>query len=203
MVGILYPIMRMFTCQQCKVDFKPKHFKSALHPKYCSRKCTHEARKNAAPCVCLACGKVSIVSKSARESGRGKFCSRECKDKASRTRLSKICLHCTGPIPDKKRNTLFCGWECYQKATGKGKGSVNLRGYRIVSVAGTKIPEHRAVMEQHLGRKLLRSETVHHINGDKLDNRIENLELWNSSHPPGQRVEDLLAWAKEIIKMYG
>lgn len=68
--------------------------------------------------------------------------------------------------------------------------------------ARTSVLEHRLVMEAYLGRYLTRLEKVHHKNGVKTDNRIENLELWSGSHPHGQRAIDLLAWARSIIQQY-
>lgn len=85
------------------------------------------------------------------------------------------------------------------KIARPGEGHLTTRGYRWV--AGR--PEHRVLMEANLGRPLLRSESVHHINGDRADNRIENLELWSSSQPSGQRAVDKLRWAREILALYG
>lgn len=75
-------------------------------------------------------------------------------------------------------------------------------GYIHIFVDGKDVRQHRYVMEQFLGRKLLSNENVHHINGDRSDNRIENLELWSSSQPPGQRVIDKIKWAQEILEIY-
>lgn len=70
----------------------------------------------------------------------------------------------------------------------KPTGTNSKDGYRRVGA----IPEHRIVMAQQLGRPLERWEVVHHRNGVRNDNRLENLELWIKGQPAGQRVEDII-----------
>lgn len=89
----------------------------------------------------------------------------------------------------------------YVKGGGRG---FQYQGYiqRWDSERKKVVFDHRAVMEKFLGRPLRSVETVHHKNGNRADNRIANLELWVKSQPAGQRVLDLLEWAREIIALY-
>lgn len=96
-----------------------------------------------------------------------------------------------------------------------GSGSVSAKGYLIVacppefsamghtrSNGRTTVAEHRLIMARHLGRPLLRHETVHHRNGVRLDNRLENLELFTGLHGNGANVADAVARAKELLRLY-
>lgn len=84
------------------------------------------------------------------------------------------------------------------------QGYVVLRGYKshVNSHPNGTILEHVLVMSNYLQRPLLPHENVHHKNGDRADNNLENLELWSKSQPAGQRVDDKIVWAIELLKLY-
>jgi hypothetical protein len=81
-------------------------------------------------------------------------------------------------------------------------GYIQIRTFAGDGKNGKYTYEHRLVMEQMIGRPLVKGETVHHKNGIRNDNRPENLELWSEAQPYGQRVSDKVAYAIEILERY-
>ena len=132
-------------------------------------------RKDTPPMHCLECG-------------------REVWPKAS-YRADNGC--CRGWWLPTKYCSLRCtGMAAHKRQLGKARGRyIDKTGYVLLTNRkgdnGYQQPEHRFVMEQMLGRKLLPHETVHHRNGIRHDNRPENLELWSGRHGRGQRQTDL------------
>jgi hypothetical protein len=76
-------------------------------------------------------------------------------------------------------NRRFCSLSCRSKSQKRwgGKAIKTYWGYMRIWNGEKYVPEHRYIMEKHLGRKLTRNEHVHHKNHNRSDNRIQNLEV--------------------------
>ena len=97
-----------------------------------------------------------------------------------------ICKNCGEKFLDVnyKKTQVFCSCACFGKyfsgenaITYKRGYTINRQGYMILKRNRKNVFAHRVAMEEHLGRKLKRTELVHHKNGIVTDNRIENLEV--------------------------
>lgn len=140
------------------------------------------------------------------------YCSHKCKGEArtNAALVSKNCENCgIAFLSQPYRHVIYCSDECRRKGMGNKKRKsvdgwlVHRTGYVVKMENGKTILQHRRVMEEKLGRSLKSFENVHHINGVKDDNRPENLEVWVTKQPKGQREADIIDWAVVFLEHHG
>lgn len=150
---------------------------------------------------CIACGETRKLNHAHRKC-------HPCTYRDRKDRLQNRCLKCNKLISLRTRHCKSCSKRGEEHPSWKG-GVTTSAGYRMLHLQDHPnaqksgyVMEHIVVMSQFLGRPLLPGENVHHLNGIRDDNRIENLELWTRSQPAGQRVADKVAWAREMLALY-
>jgi hypothetical protein len=187
-----------FGTGECVLCHTPFVRKGNTTGNFCSLKCWYEWHERSNDKECPICHKVFHPASAVR-----KTCSYECADQIRRTaKRNTQCETCGKKLnPSCHPRTRFCSTSCsarnrnhkgsFHKPNGAKRPHTS--GYIQIKHNGQWVMEHRLAMEQTLGRPLLKTDRVHHMNGVRDDNRPENLELWTVDHkdPPGVRVSDL------------
>lgn len=206
------------TCPECGNAFTAKWIRSQKRfQKFCSSSCVYRANgklgkddswERQKQVKCEICGNMFLATRRSKKSKFARVCSYECSGKLRRTRLKRQCMYCgkifrqiRSVVERNKRGGSFCSQECYH-AHGYAERIVGRKiehGYIRVYAPDHPFSkgksgylfEHRLVMENMLGRALVKGESVHHIDGNRANNAPENLELWGRGQPAGQRMKDL------------
>ncbi len=177
-----YEISRLQNCEHCEKEFIAKRRKPAeAWQRFCSWECRGLQKRKRVSRSCKTCSAFFEIKECHSKDGRGWFCSRECNWKFDRKTYTGRHVQPSGYV-----------------FVSIPKDHPLLKEKKQKGIRNCRMPEHRLVMEQHLGRRLLSNENVHHKNGVRHDNRIENLELWTKTQPSGQRNLDLIEENKKL-----
>jgi hypothetical protein len=175
---------------------------------FCSMECRRRSGMSTKPTTvprsqCQQCGAECVFYGKQKVTGR--FCSKPCYDEwQARQRIARICEWCSKEFSVQpsfltRQTARFCSRACYTMAAPKNRAGhlhngrpavIDSSGYVRVyepthpaAFGNGQILEHRLVMSNFLGRPIRSDEHVHHVNGVKTDNRIENLVvLGHSQH---------------------
>lgn len=207
-------------CEVCSNTFK---YIGNTSGRFCSRECYKEGRKQGRLQKCENCGEDFDAGYGPQERI---CCSYKCMGEYRYKKKIKKCEGCGGDMHQKGKKLKYCSVECYAKTRrGKprdektkakikknGRGlplgtkRPDVHGYVNIKIEDGWMKEHRFVIEEHIGRKLNRDEHVHHKNGLRDDNRLENLELWTTdysyrknTHPQGIRIKDYIKHQIETL----
>ena len=181
-------------CEQCGKAL------SGQQKRFCSHTCWYESNRYEKTAICVTCG--NTFEKKYRKQIA---CSVDCGNRAKSANKTVICQTCNTEFerPHGKMR-MYCSRTCamtgrYRKGQirqrAEGETISHSSGYIQQKSDGKWIMQHRLVMEQIIGRPLKRDERVHHKNGNRQDNRPENLELWvgverSKKDPHGVRLVD-------------
>ena len=179
-------------CKNCKKIFEYTNDKK-LH---CSNECKVEYNRNniglqsrKGPVV--ICEKCGIKFKSWQSNKLSRFCSSECAPHGRKATKPSIKCGVCGVLFRRYGggyNAKFCSRDCYIKSNPKEKtkeGYVLIYNKEYSNMVSGQVLEHRYIMGIFLGRKLESYETVHHIDGNRSNNNIENLQLRTGNHGKG------------------
>ena len=151
--------MTKLNCLYCGKDFDVTKRQLYLRKKFCSSKCQYDNRRKRVSTKCKICSKEFEVGIWKFGQNRGKTCSKECRHKWQST----------------LRGTKSGNWQ--------GGEHLNSHGYVLVTLGdGSRRYKHVLIAEKALGRKLKKGEVVHHVNGNKADNRNCNLLICTQSY---------------------